>query len=166
MKLPWIAPFLSVALFTACKESPSTHAGTVRVGTYHPPSLVLAWYRSPDHAKDLDALVTARDAALKAGDSVKVAECEKQGAALQDLAHRQLAGEAGIEDILARLAGDMPAIAKEASVIRIAAEGDVLGDRVEFVDVTDRLVERFHPDEATRKLLAEIREVPKGTGVH
>ena len=156
----------SSILFAGCETVPDRSAKPMRVGTYHAPSLVVAWVRSADHARETDALVAARDAALKAGDAEKVAECERKGAAAQDLAHRQLAGEAGIEDILDRLKVDLPQVMKKAKVEKIASEGEVLADEVEFVDVTDLLVERFHPDETTRKLLAEVRKYPKGVRVH
>jgi hypothetical protein len=127
---------------------------------------VVAWIRSAEHARELDALVAARDAAAKAGDARKVAECERRGAEAQDLVHRQLAGEAGIDDILARLRGDYPEILSRAKVQRIVAEGEDVDEAVELVDVTDLLVERFHPDEATRKVLAEVRRYPRGVRVH
>ena len=148
-----------------CETIPDRSAKPMRVGTYHAPSLVIAWVRSAEHARELEALVAARDAAAKAGDLEKVAECERKGGEMQDLAHRQLAGEAGIEDILERLRGDYPAIMKQARVERIDAEGEDLGDRFELVDVTELLVERFHPDDATRRLIAEVRQHPHGVHV-
>jgi hypothetical protein len=169
MKIGILALVLSCAcasFLAGCESVPDRGAKPVRVGTYHAPSLVVAWVRSAEHARELEGLVAARDAALKAGDTAKVAECERKGAESQDLAHRQLAGEAGIEDILAKLEGDFPEVMKEARVERIAAEGEVQGEKVEVVDVTDLLVARFHPDEATRKLLAEVRKYPQGVRVH
>ena len=170
MSKGWIAAFsfLAIAAF-GCRSGESVQPAaepTVRVGTYHAPSLVVAWVRSAEHARELQALVAARDAAVKAGDQATVAECERKGAEEQDLAHRQLAGDAGVANILERLKDDMPEVLREARVERIAAEGEVLGDRVEPVDVTDLLVERFHPDEPTRKLLAEVRKSPHGVRVH
>jgi hypothetical protein len=103
---------------------------------------------------------------VKTGDDKLVAECERKGAAQQDLAHKQLAGEEGTADILARLKDDLPAIAKASDVEQIVPPGTVLGDKVLFVDVTDALVERFHPDDATRKMIAEARKQPGGMHVH
>ena len=161
-----VVTFAFAVVFAGCESFPDRSAEPVRVGTYHAPSLVLAWVRSAEHAREIDGLVAARDAAMKAGDKEKVAECERKGAEGQDLAHRQLVGEAGIENILEKLKGDFPDVMKKAKVERIAAEGEVLGDQVELVDVTDLLVERFRPDEATRKLLAEVRKNPQGVRVH
>lgn len=168
MKIGSFVTLLVLVLLSACHSKPESEpkADATRVGTYHAPSLVLAWYRSSAYARELKELVVARDAAVKAGDDKLVAECERKGAAQQDLAHKQLAGEEGTADILARLKDDLPAIAKTAGVERIVSPGTVLGDRVQFVDVTDALVERFHPDDATRKMIVEARKQPGGLHVH
>ena len=147
-------------------ETPAPAQGALRIGTYHAPSLVVAWVRSAQHARELDALVAARDAAAQAGDQAKVAECERKGAEGQELAHRQLAGEAGTQDILERVQADLPEVRRKANVQQIVPEGEVLGDQVEIVDVTDLLVELFHPDDATRRLIADVRKHPKGVRVH
>jgi hypothetical protein len=155
---------LAIAVLGCGAPESRPPTATERVGTYHAPSLVIAWVRSAEHARELDALVAARDAAKKAGDEAKVAECERTGGQRQDLAHRQLAGEAGVEDILARLKADLPSILESARVDRLVADTEPLEEGIERVDLTELLVERFHPDEATRKLLAEARK--HGAGVH
>ena len=147
-------------------ERPAPEKSAVRMGTYHAPSLVLAWYRSAQYAKELGDLKAARDAAATSGDTKSVEEYERQGATQQDLAHKQLAGEAGTADILARLKDDLPAIAKAANVEKIVPPGTLSGDKVVLVDVTDALVERFHPDEATKKMIADVRKQPDGVRVH
>jgi hypothetical protein len=167
MKLARFALCVSLAVIGChSAERPDPETSPVRIGTYHAPSLVLAWYRSGQYAKELGELKAARDAAATSGDTKAVAEYERQGATQQDLAHKQLAGEAGTAEILARLGDDLPAIAKAAGVEKIVPPGTVLGDKVLFVDVTDALVERFHPDDATRKMIAEARKQPGGMHVH
>jgi len=167
MRIAGLAALACLAV-TGCRsvEGPAPARGSLRVGTYHAPSLVVAWVRSAQHARELDALVAARDAAAQAGDQAKVTECERKGAEDQDLVHRQLAGEAGTQNILERLQGDLPEVRRKANVQRIVAEDEVGGDQVDLVDVTDLLVELFHPDEATRKVIAQVREHPKGVRVH
>ena len=154
------------ALSCRSAEPPEAATGSQRVGTYHAPSLVVAWVRSAEHERELDALVAARDAAQKAGDEAKLAECEHKGAESQELAHRQLAGEAGVEDILARLKSDLPGILEAAGVGRLVADTEPVEPGIERVDVTGVLVERFHPDEDTRRLLEEVRKHPRGIRVH
>jgi hypothetical protein len=173
MRFENVVAFCALVFVAACTSKPASkppnpksNGEAVRIGTYHAPSLVLAWYRSGEYAKELGALKAARDAAAKSGDEKAVAGYEQRGASQQDLAHRQLAGETGTEDILARLKDDLPAIAKAAGVERIVPPGTASGDRVVLVDVTDALVERFHPDEATKKMIAEVRKEPGGVHVH
>jgi hypothetical protein len=155
-----------VALGCRASESPSAAADPLRIGTYHAPSLVIAWVRSEEHRLELDALVAERDAALEAGDEARVAECERRGAERQELAHRQLAGEAGIEDILERLKEELPSIMTSAHVERLISDAEPVEGGLERVDVTALLVEAFHPDEATRTLLEQARKHPQGARVH
>jgi len=65
------------------------------------------------------------------------------------------------------VAGDAALNAGDAEkVADCERKGGAVVDEVEVVDGTDLLVELFHPDEATRKLLAEVRKHPKGVRVH
>jgi hypothetical protein len=157
MKLMVVVVPLFLAV-TGCQSAPQQTPATVRVGTFHAPSLVVAYYRSELHAKDLAGMAAARDAAVKAGDAAKAGEIEKRGAEMQDLAHRQLSGEAGIAAILERLKADLPAIAREADVRIIVTHALFLGVGVENVDVTAALVERLHPDQETLRILAELQQ--------
>jgi hypothetical protein len=168
MRVANVLVLAALVCAASCTSKPASKPKTdvMRIGTYHAPSLVLAWYRSAGFAKELQDLVAARNAAVKAGDDKLVAECERKGAEQQDLAHEQLAGEEGTADILARLKDDLPAIAKAAEVEQIVPPGTVLGDKVLFVDVTAALVERFHPDDATKKMIAQVRKQPDGVRVH
>src|ERR1039458_10652571 len=83
-------------------------AQTIRVGTFHKPSVVVAFYRSPLWADALKAKQTELAAARKANDAPKVQELEGWGNARQQLAQRQLAGEAPIDNILEALAPQLP----------------------------------------------------------
>src|ERR1035441_4496356 len=112
-------------------------AQTIRVGTFHKPSVVVAFYRSPLWSDVNKAKLAELEAAKKANDTSKVQELETWGTTHQELAHRQLAGEAPITNILEALSPGLPEIARRAGVKLIAPDLAFADPSVQTVDVTD-----------------------------
>ena len=117
----------------------------VRVGTFDRIELLQAYYGSTIHDAVLEALIVERDAAREAGDEARVAEIEARGAASQELAHRQLAGEATLGNILPHLETTFPEIAQERNLVLIVEQPLWAGAEIESVDVTGDLTARFEP---------------------
>jgi hypothetical protein len=131
-------------------------AEPVRIGTYNSRALALAFYRSETWAAVLKAKMAERDTLRKAGNTAKAEELEKWGQAQQDLAHRQVFGEAPIPNVLEAIRQSFPAVAQAARVSAIAPSLQYTGTGVEQVDVTLQIVETFKPDERTRKMVREF----------
>jgi hypothetical protein len=126
-------------------------AQTVRVGTFHKASIVVAFYRSPLWAETLKAEMAA------ANDTKKVQELDAWGNADQETAHQQLAGEAPITNILEALAPGFPEIAKKARVTMIVADSPYADRSVEKVDVTEILLDWLKADERTRTIVRGLQ---------
>jgi hypothetical protein len=99
-----------------------------------------------------------RDDARDRGDDNLVKQIEAQGAARQLLRHLQGFSNAPVDDILAEVHQELPAIAAKAGVALIVSRADYLSAGVDTVDVTDALVELFKPDEKTTQTIAELRQ--------
>ena len=132
-------------------------AQTVRVGTFHKPSIVVAFYRSPLWAESLKAKMAEMAVAKAANDTKKVQELDAWGNAHQETAHQQLAGEAPITNILEALAPGLPEIAKKARVAMIVADLPYADSSVETVDVTDMLLDWLKADERTRTIVRGLQ---------
>lgn len=128
---------------------------TARVGTFDKQSVVVAYYRSPLWAEMLKSQRAALQAAKQANDSQKVKELEGWGGKSQDMAHQQLAGKAPITNILDALAPAFPDIARQAQVEKIVAEPD---KSAQTVDVTDLILDYLKADDATRKIVRDLRK--------
>lgn len=128
-------------------------AQTARVGTFDRPSIVIAYYRSPMWAEVLNTKIAERDAAKKANDAAKVAELEAWGQAHQDLAHRQLWGNAPITNILEALKPAFAEVARKAGVEKIVTERTPADSGVEIVDVTPLLLDWLKADAKTREII-------------
>lgn len=151
MKLLWVAAAMG-ALATAPMA-----AQTIKVGTFHKPSLVVAFYRSPMWASVIQAKIAELQEAKKANETRRVEELNTWGTTQQELAHKQLTGEAPITNILAAVAPAFPEIARKAQVAMIAPDLLYADRAVEQVDVTDLLLDWLKSDERTRKIVRDLR---------
>jgi hypothetical protein len=131
-------------------------AQTIRVGTVNKLGLVVAYYRSPTWAATLSAKRAELAQAKAANDTKKAQELEAWGGAQQDLADRQLAGEAPITNILQALAPAFPEIAAKAHVSIIVADLPFTDKSVETVDVTGMVMDWLRSDEKTRAMVNEL----------
>ena len=135
-----------------------TCAQTIRVGTFHKQSVVVAFYRSPLWADATKAKVAELDAARKANDAGKVQDLETWGSTHQELALRQLSGDAPITNILEALSPGLPEIARRAVVKLIAPDLPFADPTVEAVDVTDLLLDYLQADANTRSIVRDLRK--------
>ena len=133
-------------------------AQTIRAGVFDKQSVVVAYYRSPQWAEILKAETAELDAAKKANDTAKVRDLETWGTTHQELAHRQLAGEAPIGNILEALAPGLPEIARRAGVNLIAPDLAFADPAVQTVDVTDLLLAYLKADSRTLSIVQDLRK--------
>ena len=136
----------------------ATAAEPVRVGTFHQQAIVVAYYRSPLWAETLKQKFAERAAAKQAGDEKKVKELEAWGGAAQELTHRQLAGSAPLTNILEALQPAFAEISQKEHLARIVSGSAPADPAVQTVDVTDQLLDWLTADEATRKIVLELRK--------
>jgi hypothetical protein len=148
----------------------------VVVGTFDSRAVLTAWVRSAAFADYLKAqksdIGRATERAKAAGDRQLAADLEALGPAMQERVHRQGFGTAPIDDVLARIEGALPGIAAAAGVDVIVSKWTLAyrSGQARFVDVTDRLVAQFEPDEKTlaviRDLIAKDPLPPERLGGH
>jgi hypothetical protein len=140
--------------FTTCLAD----AQAIRVGTFHKPSVAVAFYGSPLWADAIKAKHSEMEAAKKANDAAKVRDLEAWGGAHQELAHRQLTGEAPITNILEALSPGLPEIARRAGVKLIAPDLAFGDSTVQAVDITDLLLEYLKADSRTLSIVRDLRK--------
>jgi len=133
-----------------------------RVGVFHRPSIVVAYYRSELWLRQVRERRETMEAARRAGDRRKAAELDRWGRESQRLAHRQLAGKAPIDNIWEALQPLLPEVAARAGVGRIVL--DPLPG-AESVDVTLHLLDALKADADTRKIADELRRRDERRGM-
>jgi hypothetical protein len=112
------------------------------------------------------------DQAKAAGNAKRVQELEAESdsptwpdsgwppsPAQQALIHRQGFSTWPVDNILDKIREEIPKISIQADVEVIVSKWDLVYQRsgVEFVDVTDLMVEPFDPDEETQRIIKEIQ---------
>ena len=139
-------------------------AKPMRVGIFDYRAITLAYYRkfykSPEFTARLKKLKQEHAQAKAAGDEEKAKKLEAEGRGGQAHSHSQVFGSAPINDIMAKIKDQLPAIAKQAGVDLIVSKWSLAyrSPDAQFVDVTEPLAKLFQPDRPTMKM---IRELPK-----
>ena len=158
MKAFFRLTLIALASFVAARAGV---AQTVKVGTFDKASIVVAFYGSQLWAAKLKEKHAEMELAKQANDGKKIAELNQWGSDSQELAHKQLAGEAPITKILEMLQPVFPAVAAQSKVVLIVPELAYAGSSVEKVDVTDLLLDQLKASSRTRQIVKELRDSHK-----
>ena len=128
------------------------------VGLFDSRAVALAWGRSEAFEKQLSDMTAEHKKAKAAGDTKRIARLEKAGSQAQDRGHKQVFGNEPIDDVLERIAKDLPRIAKSAGVDIIVSKWEIAYQKrsAKFVDVTWEMVDLFEPDEKTVKIARDL----------
>ena len=155
-----IAGLAVYAAVGAQESQENTSGSSVRVGVFDSRAVAMAYFRSEAFKRQLNEMRVEYKKAKAAGDEKRVKELGVQGPALQALMHKQGFSTWPVDNILEKIKGKIPEIAKEAKVDIIVSKWDIVYQRagVEFVDVTDLMVKPFYPDKSTLKIIKEIQK--------
>lgn len=149
---------IAAALFPLSLTAPPAPG---RVGVFHTPSVVVAYYRSELWLGQVRQRREELEAAKRAGDRRKVAELERWGREAQRRAHRQLAGKAPIDNVWEALQPLLGKVALSTGVHRVMLSAP---PGAETVDVTPHLLDALQADAATRKIVDRLRRKPGKPG--
>jgi len=130
----------------------------VRVGVYDSRAIAVAYARSDMMRQWMAGLAAERAKATAAGDEKKVRELEAQGRAQQKRFHEQGFSTASVANLLDRIRGEIPGVAREAGVVLVISKWEVMykDPAIEYVDVTLPLVRKFTTDERALRTVEEL----------
>ncbi len=151
---------LTAALILAITlPSRIANAQTLRIGTFDSRAVALAWYNSDDGRKEIGALFAELRSAKERNDRARIGELEALGPAQQQLMHQQVFSNGSILNLTAALSDRLAAVAKDAGVSLIVSKWEIAwhDPSVEYVDVTDALVDLMKPDAKARGWIAEMK---------
>ena len=174
---------LPVCTALGAQPSEQTTSGSkVRVGTFDSRCLAIGYYQSEAFRSHMFGLKAEYEKAKAAGDKKRIEGLEAGSAsgiwpdtgwppspAQQDMMHKQGFSTWPVDNILERIKGELPEIAKQAHVDVIISKWDLAYQRsgVELVDVTPLMVKLLVKDEKALKAALEIIQkgppIPRGT---
>jgi hypothetical protein len=143
---------------TVAAQEETADVSQLRVGIFDSRAVAFAYARSDMFKKWLNELTTAAAEAEAAGDTTRVKELGNQAQAEHALRSKQVFSTFPAYDVLERIESEIPKIAAEAGVDVVVSKWEIVYQRpgVEFVDVTELMVQLFQLDEDAQKNLQEL----------
>ncbi len=140
----------------------ATAAATTKIGVFDSRAVALAYWRSADGMRELNALHEEYAKAKSANDEKRIKELEQEGPWRQVRMHQQVFSTATAATIVAKVSDKLPAIAQQAGVSAIVSKWEVpyKDASVETVDVTMAMVKLFVPDAQTSKIIEQMSAQP------
>lgn len=131
----------------------------LRIGTFDSRCVAVAYGRSPEFMKEIDSMKTAQKKAKEEGNNELVTELEQLGSTKQVVMHQQVFSNSSINNILEKIKDKFPVLAKNNNVKMILSKWEIpfADESFELVDITDQLVAMFSPDDATQKIIDNIK---------
>ncbi|MBK7377932.1 MAG: hypothetical protein IPJ03_02830 [Ignavibacteriales bacterium] len=131
----------------------------LRIGIFDSRCVAVAYGRSAAFMNDMGNLKNDISKAKETGDEDLAKELEQQGPTQQVLMHQQVFSNGSINNILEKIKDKLPVLAKENDIRMIISKWEIpfADDSFEYVDITDQLVMFFNPDDATKKIIDEIK---------
>ena len=157
---------LALALIVGCGSHPASSKAKVakeKVGIYDSRAIAIAYVGSSYCRASMNDLVARHDKAKAEGDEQTVKATDEEGIERQRKAHLQGFSTAPVDEILALVQDQLPAIAKKAGVGPLVSKWDTetlakYAD-AEQVDVTMALVDAFKPEQSLRKTAIEVQKI-------
>jgi Skp family chaperone for outer membrane proteins len=149
----------SIFLFTSGTIYSQQETNKLRIGTFDSRCVAAAYGRSADFMKEIDVLKNDVAKAKESGNEELAKELEQQGPTKQVLMHQQVFSNGSINNILEKIKDKFPTLAKENNVKMIISKWEIpfADETFEYVDITDELIKFFNPDDATIKIIDQIK---------
>ena len=162
-----VIPVSIAASGCASKPAKPADSPTERIGVYDSRAVAIAWVGTEAFKQSLNALKKESEQAKAAGDRERASALEKEGAAMQERLHAQGFSTAPVDDILAHFQDQLAQIRVATGATALVSKWDEAAlakhAGAEQLDVTEKLVDALHPDDAQRKTalgIVKVKPVP------
>lgn len=160
--IPKVAAILAAILLVPFADIARAQPALERIGIYDSRAIAVAYAGSAGQVKKMKELSARMKKAKETGDTNEVSRLDAEGRAWQAALERQGFGTAPVDDLLAEIAGELPAIRKAADVSRLISKWDKAElnrhPHAERIDVTSQLVDAFQPNAIQRQRALEIQK--------
>ena len=146
-------------LCTSCKVFSQLETAKLRIGTFDSRCVALAYGRSAEFNQLRDSIETLYSKAKEDSNKAKIDEIDQYKPTMQVLLHQQVFSNGSINNIAEKIKEKISAIAKQNKLNMILSKWEITftDGSVELVDITDQLTALYNPDEATKKIIDNIK---------
>jgi hypothetical protein len=132
----------------------------LRVGIYDSRAVAVAWAASKWDKDEFQSKMKEMEQAKAAGDEAKMKELRAWGEKRQHQLHLQGFGSAPVKDLLKPVQKELAAVAQQVGVDLIVSQWqiDYQASDAELVDITDKIVALYNPNERTLKIVQDLKK--------
>ncbi|HEX2971469.1 MAG TPA: hypothetical protein VHP11_04010 [Tepidisphaeraceae bacterium] len=154
--LAWSGLLFAAAPAEETPNAESPHS--LRVGTFEPRTVALAYFRSTLHKDQLAAAVADHRKAKEAGDTQRMKQIEAERNREQEDAHRQVFGTGPYDSLAEKLKTIWPQVAQAKDVQVIVGQVYYAPADAQTVDVTDEILKQIGVDAKTQKIIDDLQQ--------
>jgi hypothetical protein len=154
-----IASTVVLCLLTGATAPAQSQTTRLRIGVYDSRAVAVAYANSPEFGESLNGMRAEHQKAKAAKDEKTMKQIEARMKLRQLRMHEQGFSTGSVADIMAKVKGALPDVARKAGVQAIVSKWELnyQSPEVETVDVTDEVAGLFHASDKGRKWVKEIR---------
>ena len=151
-----------LCLMTAAMASAQAPTNKLRIGVYDSRAVAAAYVNSTEFQEMLKTGYADYEKAKAANDEKRAKELDSRMKLLQRWVHEQVFSTGSVRDIVAKVKGALPGVAKKAGVQAIVSKWELnyQGPDVELVDVTEDLGVLFHASDNKQKWRGILKGPP------
>lgn len=150
----WLA-LISMILFGTERTNAQTPK---RIGTFDSRAVAIVYYNSKYFKSPMESLMSEMKTAQEKGDKQAIAKIEREGSLRQVMMHEQGFGKGSVNNFIDIVKAKMDTLAKKENLTAIVSRWELVysGMDVELVDITEKIVEFFEPNERMREMTKEV----------
>ncbi len=159
-KLYLVIPVICMALFCMVlfgTEEMNAQT-TQKIGTFDSRAVAIAYYNSKDFKNTIESSMLDMKTAKEKGDKKAIAKIERENSLRQAMMHEQGFGRGSINNIIDLVKDKIAVLAKNENLTTIVSKWEVVysGADVKLVDITEKIVDLFEPNERMKQMTKEV----------
>lgn len=148
-------------LFTISEKGTNAQA-VQRIGVFDSRAVAVAFYNSKfsDTQQIFQSLGSQMQEAKSKDDKEAISELEREATLRQAMMHEQGFGKGSINNISETVKDKMTQLAKDENLSAIVSKWELVfsGKDVELIDITEKIVEFFEPNDQIKTMVKEIMQ--------
>lgn len=129
-----------------------------RVGIFDSRMIAVAYYQGEEGQKETKALMSEIEKAKNANDNETLMKLQEKARLIQKIANDQGLGRGSIASILEKYRKELGEIVKKEKLSCIVSKWEIFtsGKEIDYVEITEKILEIFKPNDKVKELIKEL----------